>query len=65
MATDVTFLNVREVCARLSISRPSLYRLLKAGRFPAPTYPGGIKSPRWRSDAVTAWIERESATAAA
>ena len=65
MAPEVSLLDVRGVCARLSISRPSLYRLLKAGRFPAPFYPGGVKSPRWRSDLVTDWIRRESAATAA
>ena len=43
-----SFLDVRAVCAQCSISRPTLYRLLKVDRFPAPCYPGGIKSPRWK-----------------
>ena len=60
-----SFLDVRAVCAQCSISRPTLYRLLKVDRFPAPCYPGGIKSPRWRSDVVADWIERESASSMA
>ena len=64
MNTEVSFLNVRAVCAQCSISRPTLYRLLKASRFPTPCYPGGIKSPRWRSDVVADWIERESESSA-
>ena len=65
MTPDISFLDVRAVCGRCAISRPTLYRMLKSGRFPAPSYPGGIKSPRWRSDEVAAWIERESAPSAA
>ena len=65
MNQDVSLVGVAEVCRRLDISRPTLYRMLKAERFPKPTYPGGMKSPRWRTDEVTAWIERESANRAA
>ena len=65
MTSEVSLLTVREVCLRCAISRPSLYRLLRADRFPRPAYPGGLKIPRWRSDVVTAWIERESAASAA
>lgn len=59
MHQEVSLMDVRAVLARCAISRPTLYRLLRDGRFPKPCYPG-IKSPRWRSDAVAAWIERES-----
>ena len=61
MTPNVSFLDVRDVCERCAISRPTLYRMLKAGTFPAPSYPGGMKHPRWRSDDVAAWIDRESA----
>ena len=62
--SHVSFLNVRAVCERCGISRPTLYRLLK-GDFPRPCYPGGIKTPRWRSDSIAAWIDRESEASAA
>ena len=65
MHPEISLLGVAAVCERCAFSRPTLYRLLAAGRFPKPSYPGGIKSPRWRSDEVTAWIERESASSAA
>ena len=60
MTPDISLIGVTAVCKRCGFSRPTLYRMLKADRFPAPCYPGGMKSPRWRSDVVTAWIERES-----
>ena len=65
MTTDIQCVDVAAVCARCSISRPTLYRLLKAGRFPAPFYPAGMKCPRWRSDVVSDWIEAESTRSAA
>ena len=65
MSQEISLVGVGAVCGRCSISRPTLYRLLKAGKFPAPVYPGGVRSPRWRSDVVTAWIDRESAATAA
>ena len=65
MDPEITLLNVAAVCARCGIARPSLYRMLKAGRFPQPSYPGGLKHPRWRSDDVAAWIERETTPDAA
>ena len=65
MHTEIAFKNVAAVCARLGVSRQTLYRLLKTEGFPQPCYPGGIKSPRWRSDHIAAWIDRESSPTAA
>ena len=65
MNADTYVVDVKSVCERCAISRPTLYRLLKIGRFPAPFYPAGMKHPRWRSDDVTQWIESESARSAA
>ena len=63
--TSISFLTVNAVCQRCGISRQTLFRLRQRQAFPVPCYPGGIKSPRWRSDAITDWIERESETTAA
>ena len=62
--TVVTLLTVSEVCRRVGLSRPSIYRLLASGRFPRPTYPAR-RAPRWRSDEVADFIERVSAERAA
>ena len=61
---EVNLVNVKAVCARTGLSRTSIYDLMAAGRFPKPTYPAP-RAPRWRSDEVTAWIERLSAERAA
>lgn len=56
----VSLLTVPEVCARLSVSRQSLYRLLKTDpMFPRPVYPAR-RAPRWRDDDIAAWIDRLS-----
>lgn len=60
MHQEISLLDVAAVCRRCAISRPTLYRLLKAGRFPEAIYPGGLRSPRWRSDVIAGWIDRES-----
>ena len=46
-------------------SKPTIYRKVKAGRFPAPVYPG--KSPAWPEHEIDAHIlgliaERDAAT---
>ena len=56
MTGDVQLLTARQVCERVGMSRPALYRRLADGKFPPPVYVGE-RSPRWRSDALAAWIE--------
>ena len=60
---DVRLLTVAEVCARIGLSRPALYRRLAKGAFPPPVYVGE-RSPRWRSDVLAEWIEGLSPEAA-
>ena len=36
---DVILLKVREVMARVGLSRPSIYARMAAGAFPKPIYP--------------------------
>ncbi len=47
-------LNVADVCAALKISRPTLYRLLKAGRFPAGVQVG--TRLRWSRAAIESYV---------
>ena len=50
-------LTVKDLCAALKCSRPSLYRNLLRDDFPRPIYPAP-RSPRWRSDEIDAFLER-------
>jgi excisionase family DNA binding protein len=54
--TDTKLLRLREVAARLSLPRSTVYDLIKTRRFPKPLKPGE-RLALWREDEVTAWIE--------
>ena len=56
MPQEITLLPVAEVCRRVGLSRPSIYRAMAAGHFPKPTYPAP-RAPRWRSDEIAAYID--------
>ncbi len=47
-------LSLKEVCARLSISRSTIYTWLRAGAFPEPIRVGA-RSVRWTPEAIAAW----------
>lgn len=52
----MSILRLKEVLARTGVSRPSIYRWIKAGEFPAPVQLGP-NSVGWRDTDVQAWIE--------
>lgn len=54
-ADDLKFLRPMDVCALLGISRPTLWRLRRAGSFPHPTALSQ-RSIGWRRAEVEAWI---------
>ncbi|WP_245575038.1 helix-turn-helix transcriptional regulator [Chitinilyticum litopenaei] len=47
-----------------TLSRSSIYRLMKRGQFPQAVSLGGGKAVAWRADEVAAWIESRTRTAA-
>ena len=51
-------LTVKEVCARIGLSRPCVYRMARAGTFPpgVKLTPGRYGAVRWQSEAVEAWL---------
>ena len=52
---DVDFLLPRKTVEKMSgLSRATIYRLIKAGKFPRPV-PIGTGSVRWRQSDVIAW----------
>ena len=52
-------MRMREVCQIVGLSRATLYRLLKLGRFP-PSIRLSFSAVGWRADAVALWLtERE------
>jgi prophage regulatory protein len=47
-------LNIRAVCELVSLSHPTIYRQVVAGKFPQPVKIG--RASRWHMDQVAAWI---------
>lgn len=50
-------LRLREVCARVSLSRPTIYRAIQRGQFPKPCKPLSGRASAWSEAEVNAWIE--------
>lgn len=50
------FYRMRDVIRITSLSRPTLYRRIAAGRFPAPIKLGG-RACGWTSESLAAWIQ--------
>ncbi len=50
------FYRMKDVIRITSLSRPTLYRRIAAGRFPQPVRLGG-RACGWTSDALDAWIQ--------
>ena len=52
-------MSVRDVAARLAVSRSSVYRLMRDHGLPKPLHIGEGRSA-WREDEIVAWIEARS-----
>ena len=48
-------LYLSETCEKLHVSRPKLYRLLKAGEMLLPRYLG--QTPFWFEDEIDEWLD--------
>ena len=62
-STQTDFLLPRKAVEKLAgISRATIYRMIKAGKFPRPLSIG-TGAVRWRQSDVTAWQQSLSTTA--
>jgi len=59
-----SFISIERVTEISGFSRPTIYRKVRAGTFPAPYKPGGASS-RWSLAEVLAWQEEVKAARAA
>ena len=50
-------IRIREVCERISLSRPAVYKAIKQGKFPRPCKPLGGRASAWSEAEITNWIE--------
>lgn len=55
MTDEVLYIPLKTVCARIGVSRATLYRMVAQGCFPRSRQLGP-NWVAWRSDEVTAWI---------
>jgi prophage regulatory protein len=54
--TKVRLITKRELTAMIAVSYPTIWRWMRAGKFPRAVGEGRIV--RWRLDEVEAWIEQ-------
>ena len=59
---DRKILRLPEVCGIVGLSRPTVYRLIAAGKFPRPARIG-IRASGWSAAEVEAWVELKIAEA--
>ena len=58
-------LTVKDVTARLSVARPTIYKILNRDpTFPRPIYIAN-RVPRWREEDIQAWIDAKAQPRAA
>ncbi|MGO4582010.1 helix-turn-helix transcriptional regulator [Cupriavidus sp. 2TAF22] len=53
-------MRIADVLAFVGVSRPTLYRWIAAGSFPAPVRLGA-NSVAWKSTAVSEWLDARAA----
>ena len=55
MDVDVKILRMRDVLARVPVSKAKLYRMMSKGAFPRPVRLGGVAV--WRAADVEEWLK--------
>lgn len=58
-APNSVFLNTKDVCMLLDVSRETLMRMIHCGNFPAAIDVPGMKF-RWRRSVVMDWVDRQA-----
>jgi prophage regulatory protein len=60
-STEVFFLRLPQVQARVSLGKSAIYAAIKAGTFPAPRKLG-LRAVAWDSVAIDGWIAQRLTT---
>lgn len=58
----IELFDIDDVCARIKVSRATVYRWVKAGNFPVPAKLNGTSqqaAARWSEKLVSDWIEKK------
>ena len=56
VADEITLFSLRQVCELTSFTRPTIYLMVREGRFPRPRSFGGPRSFRWVGSEISEWI---------
>jgi prophage regulatory protein len=51
----IIFLRLNQVKDRYGISKPTIYRMMKEGKFPKPVKLTGSRAVAWHRDSLAAW----------
>lgn len=54
---NLNILRLPAVCNKIGLSKPTVYRLMKQGRFPKSVPLTGIRAVGWIESEVDAWAE--------
>ncbi|MCL2298346.1 MAG: AlpA family phage regulatory protein [Proteobacteria bacterium] len=60
--TDDKILRARDVSKKVGLSRSTIYRLIKLGKFP-PSQIIGLQAVGWKASAIESWIDGTHNTA--
>lgn len=52
------YLNLKEVIAWVRLSKATIYRLMKVGKFPE-AHKLGVRAVRWRVSDIEEWLEQK------
>lgn len=58
----IELLDIDDVCARIKVSRATVYRWVKTGNLPAPIKLNGASqqsAARWPAAVICSWIEKK------
>lgn len=54
---ETQYLNIQELCKIVSVSKPTIYRMIRDGHFPPPTRIG-LRKSRWHVLKIEQWIDK-------
>ena len=57
MKENLNIIRLPELCKKIGMSKPSVYRLMKQGHFPNSIQISGARSVGWIEAEVDSWIE--------
>ncbi len=57
MKENLNIIRLPELCKKIGMSKPSVYRMMKEGNFPKSIQITGVRSVGWIESDIDRWIE--------